>query len=86
MRSAELDHLLNQISTSELIDTEGSWCPEEANVNFFTEKIKASIEAKGDRLKLLIFDADSMNGIDNCFILRCTFTFRNKQKLERDAG
>ena len=36
-----------------------------ANVNFFTEKIKASIEEKGEALKLLIFDADSMNGIDS---------------------
>ena len=38
IRSAELDHLLNHIPTSELIDTEGSWCPEEANVNFFGQQ------------------------------------------------
>ncbi len=36
-----------------------------ANVNYFTEKIQEEILAKGNQLKLVILDADSMNGMDS---------------------
>ena len=36
-----------------------------ANVNYFKEKIQEEIQAKGKDLKLVILDADSMNGMDS---------------------
>ena len=36
-----------------------------ANVSFFKEAIESEIEKKGSGLRLFIFDADSMNGIDS---------------------
>ena len=36
-----------------------------ANVNYFKEKIQEEIQTKGKDLKLVILDADSMNGMDS---------------------
>jgi SulP family sulfate permease len=36
-----------------------------ANVNFFKDKIESEIEARKDKLKLFILDANSINGIDS---------------------
>ncbi len=36
-----------------------------ANINFFTETMEKEIKEKGDALKLVVLDADSMNSIDS---------------------